>query len=302
MAAIRSFFADRGVLEVETPLLSAATATAPHLQSFKTQCRAVPGQHYLYLQTSPESAMKRLLAAGSGPIFQICKAFRESEQGPLHNPEFTLLEWYRPGFSAAALMTETEALLERILRLGPMRRFTYGEAFRKYANIDAFAVSTPRLQEYVARALGIAPQTATSLERDACLDLILSRRIQPALHRRPTWLCEFPASQAQLARMLEGSPPVADRFELFVAGVELANGYCELTDSKEQRQRFLGDLAVRRRLGLPQVPVDARLLRALEHGLPEQCSGIALGVDRLVMLSAGEAHIEAVLPFPISRA
>ncbi len=300
MAAIRSFFADRGVLEVETPLLSAATATAPHIQSFKTECRSVPGQ-YLYLQTSPESAMKRLLAAGSGPIFQICKAFRESEQGSLHNPEFTLLEWYRPGFSAPALMNETEALLQRILRIGPVRRLTYGEAFRKYANIDAFAVSTPSLREYVARVFGVAPQTVTSLERDACLDLILSRRIQPALHQRATWVYEFPASQAQLARIIKGSPPVADRFELFVAGVELANGYCELTDSKEQTQRFLDDLAVRRRLGLPPVSLDVRLLRALEHGLPA-CSGIALGLDRLVMLSAGEVQLEAVLSFPISRA
>lgn len=300
MAAIRSFFAERGVLEVETPLLGAATATAPHIQSFKIKCRSVP-ERYLYLQTSPESAMKRLLAAGSGPIFQICKAFRDGEQGTLHNPEFTLLEWYRPGFCSDALMDETEALLGQILGIAPVRRRTYAQAFREYAGIDAFAASTRRLREYLIHALGIARQTAIALERDACLDLILSYRIQPALGPRGTWLYEFPASQAQLARIRAGNPPVADRFELFVAGVEVANGYCELTDTEEQAKRFLSDLAMRRRLGLEQLPMDARLLGALEHGLPK-CSGIAVGLDRLVMLSAGETRLEAVLSFPLSRA
>jgi len=300
MATIRRFFADRGVLEVETPLLSVATATAPHIHSLKTECHLVP-ERCLYLQTSPESAMKRLLAAGSGPIFQICKAFREGEQGGLHNPEFTLLEWYRPAYSARALMDEAEALLEQILRVGSVRRLTYGDAFRTYAEIDPFAASTPSLRQYATRALGIASQTAASLERDTCLDLILSHCIQPALCQQATWLYEFPASQAQLARIRQGNPPVADRFELFVAGVELANGYCELTDSKEQRRRFLDDIAVRRRLGFPHVPIDRRLLAALEHGLP-RCSGIALGVDRLAMLCSGETHLEAVIPFPISRA
>jgi lysyl-tRNA synthetase class 2 len=300
LATIRSFFADRGVLEVETPLLSAAAATAPHIQSFKTECPSMPGQ-YLYLQTSPEPAMKRLLAAGSGPIFQICKAFRVGEQGPLHNPEFTILEWYRPAFSTHALMDEAEALLERVLPIAPVRRLPYREAFRNYAEIDPFAASTPSLREYATRALGIAPQTAMALERDVCLDLILSHRVQPALRQRATWLYEFPASQAQLARIREGDSPVAERFELFVAGVELANGYCELTNSEEQAQRFLGDLTARRRLGLPPVPIDSRLLRALEHGIGE-CSGIAVGFDRLVMLSGRELHLKAVMPFPISRA
>lgn len=300
MAAIRVFFAERGVLEVETPLLSAATASAPHIQSFKTESQWAPEGH-LYLQTSPESAMKRLLAAGSGPIFQICKAFRRDEHGALHNPEFTLLEWYRPALCAAALMDETEALLGRILDLGPVRRLTYGEAFREYAGLDSFAASTPSLQQYAVRVLGMTAQSAQSLERDACLDLILSHRIQPALKPQPTWLYEFPASQAQLARVRRSKPSVAERFELFVSGIELANGYCELTDSEEQRQRFLADMAVRRRFGLPKVPLDTRLLGALEHGLPN-CSGIALGIDRLVMLSARVAHLDTVIPFPISRA
>ena len=300
MVSIRSFFAERGVLEVETPLLSAAAATTPHIRSFKTESPSAPG-HDLYLQTSPESAMKRLLAADIGPIFQICKAFRAGEQGALHNPEFTLLEWYRPGFSAHALMDETEALLGRILSVGSVRRMSYGEAFRTHTEIDAFAASTPSLHEYATRVLGVAPRTAMALERDACLDLILSHRIQPALHEGATWLYDFPASQAQLARIREANPPVAERFELFIAGVELANGYVELTDSKEQGQRFLGDLTMRQRLGLPPVPMDSRLLGALDHGLPE-CSGIALGLDRLAMLAAGETHLEAVFPFPISRA
>ncbi len=300
MATIRSFFAERGVLEVETPLLSATTATAPHIESLETECRAVSGQR-LYLQTSPESAMKRLLAAGSGPIFQICKAFRDDAEGALHNPEFTLLEWYRPTFSSQALMAEGETLLQRILRVGPVRRMPYRAAFREHAGIDPFAASTPSLREYATRTLGVTLQTARSLERDDCLDLILTHRIQPALHGQPTWLYDFPASQAQLARIREGNPPVADRFELFVAGVELANGYRELTDSEAQTQRFLGDMATRRQRGLSPVPLDSRLLGALRHGLPE-CSGIAVGLDRLMMIAAGEVRLEAVLPFPVSRA
>lgn len=300
LANIRDFFAERGVLEVETPLLGAATATAPYVQSLKTQCHSMVGQD-LYLQPSPESAMKRLLAAGSGPIFQICKAFRDGEQGALHNPEFTLLEWYRPGFSSHALMAEAEALLGRFLRVEPVRRMTYREAFQKYADLDPFTISTQSLRQYANETMAIEARTAMCLEREACLDLILCHCIQPELKQQATWLYEFPASQAQLACISPGIPPVADRFELFIAGVELANGYCELTDSQEQAQRFRHDRVMRRRLGLADVPMDTRLLRALEYGLPE-CSGIALGLDRLVMLCAGEIHLEAVLPFPISRA
>ncbi len=300
LATIRDFFAERGVLEVETPLLGAATATGPYIQSLKTQCHSMAGQD-LYLQPSPESAMKRLLAAGSGPIFQICKAFRDGEQGALHNPEFTLLEWYRPGFPSHALMAEAEGLLGRLLRIDPVRRMTYREAFQKYADLDPFTISTQSLRQYANETMAVEARTAMYLEREACLDLILCHRIQPALKQQATWLYEFPASQAQLARIRARTPPVADRFELFIAGVELANGYCELTDSQEQAQRFRGDRTMRRRLGLADVPMDTRLLRALEQGLPE-CSGIALGLDRLVMLCAGEVHLEAVLSFPISRA
>lgn len=300
MAAIRSFFADRGVLEVETPLLSAATATAPHIQSLKTVCQSVPGKQ-LYLQTSPESAMKRLLAAGSGPIFQICKAFRDDEQGTLHNPEFTLLEWYRPTFSSQALMAEADALLQRVLSVGPVRRMTYGAAFREYTGIDPFAASTRSLRDHVTRTLGATRQTAMSLARDDCLDLILTHRIQPALQGQATWLYDFPASQAQLARLRGENPSVADRFELFIAGVEVANGYGELTDGEAQAQRAFTDLSTRRRVGLAHVPLDSRLLGALRHGLPE-CSGVAVGLDRLVMIAAHEGQLDRILPFPISRA
>lgn len=302
LTAIRNFFAERGVLEVETPLLGAATATSPHLRSLKTRCRwaGEAAGHDLYLQTSPEAAMKRLLAAGSGPIFQICKAFRDGETGPLHNPEFSLLEWYRPGFDALALMNEVEALLERILHIAPVSRVTYREAFRQHAHLDPFAVPLSRLRRHTMD-LGLARQTALSLDRDACLDLILTHQVQPCLGQGATWIRDFPVSQAQLARVRVDTPPVAERFELFIGGIELANGYLELVDSAEQRKRCLADIDERRRLGLPEVPLDRRLLQALEHGLPA-CSGIALGIDRLAMLAAKAAHLQAVLPFPVSRA
>lgn len=297
MRQARAFFEARGVMEVDTPVLGAATASDVHIASLTTRveaCDAGP----LYLQTSPESAMKRLLAAGSGPIFQFARAFRDGESGPRHNPEFVLLEWYRTGFDGPALMEEVESLVGGLLGRGvPARRLSYRDAFEAYAGFDPFDSS---LEDIVAhcRRLGWRGELT---ERDDGLDLIFSTRVQPALPPGMTFIGDFPPQQAALARVRAGDPPVAERFELFVDGVEVANGYHELADAGEQRRRIHDDLERRRARDLRPVPEDARLLAALEHGLPD-CAGVALGFDRLVALAAGVDDIRRVMPFPIDRA
>ena len=281
--------------------MASATGTDPHLSSLETRCR-IPGEkdpRRLYLQTSPEFAMKRLIAAHSGPIYQVCKAFRDGEAGRLHNPEFTLLEWYRPEFDHHRLMNEVEELLAAVLDIGPATRLTYREAFRMHAGLDPFSVPLETLRQYAGQLQGCA-QVARSLDRDGCLELILSRVVQPRLQRGAAFVFDFPASQACLARIRPGEPAVAARFELFVDGVELANGYHELGDSRELRQRFAAELTERRRRGLPEAPLDERLLAALEQGFPD-CAGVALGIDRLVMLAAGADRLEAALSFSVSR-
>lgn len=297
LAHTRRFFSDRGVMEVDTPVLGRFAATEVHILSLCTRVSA-PSARFLYLQTSPESAMKRLLAAGSGPVYQIARAFRDAEAGPRHNPEFVLLEWYRPGFDLAALMDEVEALVGALLEIdSPARRWTYGDAFRRYAGMDPFRASTDDICA-ACRELG---WSGALHDRDAGLDLILSRRVQPRLPPGMTFVTEFPASQAALARIRSGDPPVAERFELFVDGVELANGYHELGDAAEQRRRFEGDLERRKEKNLPSVDIDRRLIAALAHGLPD-CCGVALGFDRLVGLKTGIDDIRAVMPFPVERA
>nr|VFJ89851.1 MAG: lysyl-tRNA synthetase, class 2 [Candidatus Kentron sp. LFY] len=305
LARIRSFFAGRDVLEVETPLLASTTTTDVHLDSMEIRCRARMGRintaetsHRLFLQTSPEFFMKRLLAAGSGPIFQICKAFRAGEQGSHHNPEFTLLEWYRPGFTREALMDEVESLVRSILPIGPARRMTYLDAFREYAELDPFQAPLSLLRDHAVR-LGSHPEDAGSFDRDTCLDLVLGRIVQPTLGHGAVFISHFPATQAAMARLVADDPLVAERFELFVNGIELANGYHELTDAREQRGRFLADMEKRRQVGSTELPVDERLLMALAHGLPD-CAGVALGVDRLLMLLAA-TNLDAVMAFPFSR-
>lgn len=303
LAKIRKFFAERGVLEVETPLLASTTATDPHLASIEVRYPAPMegiGQsgRRLFLQTSPEFFMKRLLAAGSGPIFQICKAFREGEAGHHHNPEFTLLEWYRPGFDRDRLIDEVQSLIRAILPIGPARRLTHGEAFRQHANLDPLGTPLSVLRER-AVGLGAEPEDARSFDRDTCLDLISSRVVQPALGPGAVFLSRFPATQAAMARLATDDPRVAERFELFVDGIELANGYHELTDGREQRDRFIADNEKRRHMGLARIPMDERLLGALDHGLPD-CAGVALGIDRLSMLLA-DRNLQAVMAFPFSR-
>ena len=301
LAKIRDFFAQRGVLEVETPLLASAPATDLHLHALSCRYRGpgADGGRDLYLQTSPEFAMKRLLTADSGPIYQICKAFRDGEAGARHNPEFTMLEWYRPGWDHHRLMDEMDELLAAILGSRSAERLTYAQAFGRYAEVEVVTASAEELSDRVAD-LGVAEPRG--LSRDDLLDLVLTHVIESKLgHCQPTFIYDYPASQAALARVRDGDPPVAERFEVFVEGVELANGYHELTDPTEQRRRFEADLEARRSSGLPEVPIDDHLLTALEHGLPA-CAGVALGVDRLMMVAAGTRNISEVLAFPIDRA
>jgi lysyl-tRNA synthetase class 2 len=301
LSKIRAFFSDRKVLEVETPLLASAPVTDLHLQALTSQFCG-PGANEgleLFLQTSPEFAMKRLLASGSGPIYQICRAFRDGEAGRRHNPEFTILEWYRPGWDHHRLMDEVDELLASVLGSRSGERLSYASAFDRYAGIDAFA-ETDEVLRLRVEEFGV--NGADQLSRNDLLDLVLTHLVEPKLgHCQPTFIHDYPASQASLARVRDGEPPLAERFEVFAEGVELANGYHELTDPSVQRKRFGSDLEARRNLDLPVVPIDERLLAALEHGLPE-CAGVALGVDRLLMLAAGTRNIADVIAFPIDRA
>lgn len=303
LAGTRAFFAGRGLLEVETPALCSAPVTDVHLESLAV---ARPGGGTLgFLHTSPELAMKRLLAAGVGDCWQLARVFRGAERGRRHNPEFSLLEWYRVGWTVEALMAEVADLVAHLasgLRaLGPVRTLTYREAMRAHAGVDPFAADAPALLA-AARGAGVASPPGLEADRDACLDLVFGAVVEPALDPdRPTFIHDFPASQAALARIRPGDPPVAERFELFLGGMELANGFHELTDAAEQADRFETDLAARRARGLPVVEADRRFLAALEAGLPA-CAGVALGFDRLVMALTGAPCIDDVLAFPWGRA
>lgn len=302
---LRAFFSARGVLEVDTPALSTAATTDLHLQSFS--CRtAGPGTRALYLHTSPEFPMKRLLAAGSGSIYQLCNVFRDGEAGRLHNPEFTMLEWYRVGFDYHQLMDETAALIADALAgsraLDAPEKLTYAQAFERHCGINPHTADSAALAAVVkTKAIPLHGDLQHETV-DTLRDLLLTHVIEPQLGRgRVTLLYDYPVSQAALARIRPDTPPVAERFEAYLDGIELANGFHELRDAAEQRARFARDLAARKQQGLPAVPMDERLLAALEHGLPE-CSGVALGFDRLVMLAASAASIQDVLVFPIERA
>lgn len=294
---IRRFFEARDVLEVETPLLAAAPVTDPHIEAL-----AVPhpcGAGELWLQTSPEYAMKRLLAAGMGPIYQICKAVRKDEAGSRHNPEFSLLEWYRPGFDLEQLQAETLELLTQVLGARPVEVFSYAGAFQYFLKLDIATASDADLAEHAA-AFGDWPAHA---DRGDCLDFLFASAIEPQLGREVfTVIRDYPAEQAALAQThidAQGQR-VASRFELYVDGVELANAYHELLDADEHRRRFRQDLAQRRAMGLREVPMDEALLAALDAGLPA-CSGIALGLDRLLMIKLGAVSIDEVLAFSLPR-
>jgi len=301
LARAREFFAARHVLEVDTPTLSAAAVTDPQIESLVTRIVGLPDPYHLC--TSPEYPMKRLLAAGSGDIYQICRVFRDEERGRWHNPEFTLLEWYRLGFDDAALMTEVEALVAALLepqrRLGTALRLTYAEAMRRHAGVDAHADSDAALAR-AAHTHGI--RCEAELDRDGWLDLLMGVVVGPKLGLdRPCFIHDYPASQASLARLKPGLPRVAARFELYLYGIELANGFHELTDVGEQRARFEGDLATRRARRQTTPPLDERLLAALAAGIPE-CAGVALGFDRLVALAVGADRLADGMAFSIDTA
>jgi lysyl-tRNA synthetase class 2 len=303
LSAIRAYLSARGLLEVETPLASLASATDPALEPLSTRY-AGPGFAdgvTLYLQTSPEFAMKRLLAAGSGPIFQVCKAFRDGEAGRWHNPEFTLLEWYRPGGDLDALLDEVAG----VARIGLHRpdvgieRVRYADLFATTLGIDALNATTAELAG-VARAQGLVARRPQELSRDAWLDLLLSHLLQPALGDGSLcFVTDYPASQAALAR-LNPDGVTARRFELFHRGVELANGFDELTDPDEQARRFAADNAARQAQGQRPLAVDRRLVDALRHGMPP-CVGVAVGLDRLLMLQLGLTDIDQALAFALPR-
>ncbi|BCB70619.1 elongation factor P--(R)-beta-lysine ligase [Vreelandella aquamarina] len=301
IATVRAFFAARGIWEVETPVLGQGGSTDVHLVSLSSLARTDKGQRKLWLQTSPEFHMKRLLAADSGPIFQLAKSFRDGEVGTRHNIEFTMLEWYRPGFTLAQLIEETTALVAHVLPQspGPVVYYRYRELFHRHLEVDPFTTSLVTLRSLAAERGNMSAQALAEEGRDTCLDLLMGMVIEPTLGQQElSVVVDYPASQAALARRHQDADGewVASRFELYLNGIELANGYDELTDAEEQRQRFDADNAERRRLGLPEVDVDAHLLAALEQGLPAS-SGVALGLDRLIQLALGKTRLEEVLAF-----
>jgi lysyl-tRNA synthetase class 2 len=268
-------------------------------QGPKGRVRGNPISPY-YLQTSPEYAMKRLLTAHNEPIYQITKAFRQEEIGRYHNPEFTMLEWYRPGFNHHQLMDEMDELLQLVLKCQPAQRISYQDLFLTYLHINPHHAT---LEELSACATQHHIHVAAEItDCDTWLNLLASHCIDPKLgHDCPCFVYDFPASQAALARIQPGHPPVASRFEVYIKGIELANGFHELQNAAEQRQRFEKNLAERKRQALRLLPIDELFLAALSHGLPD-CAGVALGIDRLIMLATHNTHIEKVISFDISRA
>jgi lysyl-tRNA synthetase class 2 len=302
-ASLRAFFAERGVAEVETPILSRAGNTEPNIDGFSTTFTGPvgAGPRQRFLRTSPEYPLKRLLAGGFGDCYELGRVFRNGEAGASHNPEFTMLEWYRVGFDHRRLMLECAQLVRAALALverdAEVTAFSYREWFRRGLGIDPFMADERMLrgplQEFRIDSDG--------LTRDDWLDLLVTHRLQPALPNGAiTMVYDFPASQCSLARIRPGQPPVAERFELYLGRQELANGYHELNDATEQRARFEHDNARRRARGQPELPLDENLLAVLDR-LPD-CAGVALGVDRLLMDMLGTPDIRGVLAFPFAEA
>lgn len=305
LARVREFFDERGFTEVETPLLSADTVIDRHLDPISVVLpeQACPStvERGFWLQTSPEFAMKRLLAAGGDAIYQITRAFRAGESGPRHNLEFTILEWYRVGDSYLDGMQLLADVATELIGRGVPERTSFGDAFLRYAGVSPHEAEAPQLLE-AARNRGIDTPASLTDDRDALLDLLLVHCVEPQLgDSRPTILFDFPARQAALARIRDDALPVAERFELYAQGLELANGYHELCDPDQLRQRNTVVNRLRRRDGKSALPEESRLLAAMDHNFPP-CCGVALGFDRLLMLLSGAERIEQVIAFPIARA
>ena len=303
-AAIRTFFAKRNVLEVETPVLSVAGNTDPNIASFSLEFsgRTDGAPRTRWLRTSPEFALKRLLAARIGDCYELGRVFRDGEAGGRHNPEFTMLEWYRVGWDHQRLIDETAELanvaLALVGRSATLRRIGWRDLYIERIGLDPFEASDAELQQ----ALGDVRIDGGGLTRDDWLDLLLTHRLQSGFADDTLLAVHgYPSSQAALARVRPGNPPLAERFELYLGPLELANGYHELTDAGEQRGRFERDGSIRHGRGLVGPPLDERLLEALRHGLPH-CAGVALGVDRLLMAMLGVDRIADVLAFPFDRA
>lgn len=298
---IRQFFVAKGFLEVETPLLSHATVTDPHIHSIPAEVSLGGKSKTFYLQTSPEYAMKRLLAAGSGPIFQITKAFRQGDIGRIHNPEFTMLEWYRPGFDHHLLMDEVDELLQQVFKTPCAERITYAALFKKYIGLNPHTVDIKTLQDCAAKHS--IQLYADNLGHNDWLDVLMSHVIEPQMgNAQPIFLYDFPVSHAALAKIRHAETPVvASRFEVYFQGMELANGFHELQNAEEQRQRFEKDLFYRKQHGIAEVPMDELFLAGLVAGIPD-CAGVAVGIDRLVMLALQAEQVSEVMSFSIDRA
>lgn len=300
---IRAFFDAQDVMEVDTQCLSLASITDPHIEVLTSSAKSLGQDVTYYLQTSPEFAMKRLLCAGAGSIYQLGKVFRAEEIGRRHSIEFTMLEWYRLGFDHWQLMDEIESLLATLLENNELKceRLSYQNAFLAHVGLDPYSAELNELQRCAHQ------HTEYGLEeedRDTLLELLFSTLVEPAIGQNsPCFIHDYPASQAALAKTYldDNGQKVAARFELYWQGMELANGYYELTDSEEQARRFKHDKQAREQMGLADRQFDERLITALQSGLPD-CAGVALGVDRLLMLLSGKKHIEEVLPFAHQRA
>lgn len=303
-ATIRAFFAQREVLEVETPILSQAGNTDPNIASFSLQFggHVDAGPRQRWLRTSPEFPLKRLLAAGFGDCYELGRVFRDGEAGGRHNPEFTMLEWYRLGWDHRRLIEETAALVQEALALvgrqATLQWISYHDLYRQQLDLDPATASEAQLRA----ALGDIVIDPQGLGRDDWLDLLMTHRLQPGFpDDQLLAVYDYPASQCALARVRADAVPVAERFELYLGPLELANGYHELADGNEQRQRFVRDGQVRHARGEPTPALDEHLLAALEAGFPH-CAGVAMGVDRLLMAMLGTPRIADVLAFDFARA
>ena len=300
---IRRFFLERGVLEVETPILSAAGNTDPNIESFHLDFsgHVSAGASRRWLRTSPEFPLKRLLAAGVGSCYELGRVFRNGEMGRLHNPEFSMLEWYRIGWTHHQLMDECAELVKDALRLAgrsaSIRESSFRQLYQDQLGLDPLTASEAELRA----PLAVFDISADGLSRDDWLDLLMTHLIQPSIpDNRVLMVYDYPKSQAALARIRQGDVPVAERFEVYLGPIELANGYRELNDSDEQRERFVRDLSRRQKRGAALPPIDERLLAALP-ALPD-CAGVALGVDRLLMVMLGSNRLADAVAFPFDRA
>ena len=306
LARIRDFFWQKGVLEVDTPALSRFGCTDPAIEPFRSAYRGPQAADGLplCLHTSPEFFMKRLLAVGCGPIYQLAHEFRDGESGRRHNPEFMMLEWYRPGMDQHALMDEIDALLAFVLEgffdYRPAQRIAYRQWFLEATGLDPWCDNVLAFRRFAEHKLQFVPDSMDDTELDPWLDLLVTHWLEPRLADQVVFVVDYPPSQAALARIRDDTLAVAERFELFINGLELANGFHELLDAGQQRRRFDNEIRLRQRSGQTPVDYDEHLIAALHAGLPA-CSGVSIGFDRLVMLAAGLSEIGAAMPFAFQR-